>query len=1011
MENQLLQSVPRGFYPFWFWNGKITKQELRWQIREMAEQGVKGFFIHLRQGMDVPYLSEPYFELVRYAIDTAVEFGMHAQLYDEYPYPSGAAGGEAVLGRPELYATRLVHQVFDVQGPVRRALAKGMVLACRAHPMVDGKVDWAPEKAVDLSGHVGVVIGEYNYWEGGLTSYNRKRFLANDPTPTLWADHLQGPHRICASVQVVVEDHKYFTHFIDPMNPVAVRRFIEVTHERYAKQLGERMGTTARLIFTDETAPGWSWLIPDAFKARYGYDLLGAMSAVADGSHPEARRVRGHLRRLQLDMFIEAFDKPVGEWCRAHGLAYVAEKTSWRLSQLKHIDVPGCEPGHTKAGRYPDVMGSLIRGNVRATASAAYFYDKQATVCECYHSMGWGATLQDIRLLMDLQVLHGIDWIAPHGFFYTTHALTKHDAPPSFFFQMPYWKQFGKLSARLEKLSKFYMEGTAPTARVLLVDPHAGTSDAEELKDYEKVMHALMAMQVEFLHVDVDILEGGVVEGGQVRIKDVACGVVVVPAMQDVEPGLVGWLERFEKGGGVVVRLENPLDVEAFKARITGVAMPALKLKAMTGSTDSLWLGTRHGNGRRVHFLVNVGAEAVDLVVDLSEGAHGGMLGGLKSVLQEVALDEGMPGRLGRSGEGWVRRLEGFEGVLLEEVAVKEEGVAPTVGVVGVDMEISFKAVNKNLLRLYQWDMFVDNEAMGVVPAVPLANQLEKAKGAVKPRWKGGFGVMTRMELGDMEVRYEAEFDCAYEGPVELVMEPGSIGGEWSIAVNYGQVLTEKDFTATDALVRGSLGVDVTKYLRPGRNCIKVTVKTARMDGGLLNALYLAGAFGVNLDKGLEGGESKGKKHPHPNPLPEGEGVKSGSGKEVHGLCKARTEGVFDEWEANKMPFYGGVLECEGGFEVDEELLASKPELLKLEWCWAFEDAVEVSVNGGPWQAVLWSPGLVKVGPEGLVLGSNRLGIRIYTTMLRAFEGERFDIAAHKQVDVGVSGRGLSDKE
>ncbi len=983
MESELLNHVPRGFYPFWFWNGKLTKEELGWQIEQMAEKRVRGFFIHLRQGMDVPYLSEAYFELVRFAIDKAAGLGMKAQLYDEYPYPSGAAGGEAVLGRPEFYATRLVHQVFDVEGPVRKALAMGMVLACRAHPVVDGKVDWSAQKAVDLLGHVGVVQGDYSYFEGGLTSYNQKRFFSNDPTPTLWADHLKGPHRICASVQVVVEDHKYFRHFIDPMNPKAVKRFLEVTHERYARQLGERMGRDVRSIFTDETAPGWSMLIPAAFKARYGYDVVEAMSAVADGSHPEARRVRGDLRRLQLEMFIEAFDKPVGDWCRAHGLAYVAEKTSWRLSQLKHVDVPGCEPGHTKAGRYPDVLGSVIRGNVRATASAAYFYDKAATVCECYHSMGWGATLQDVRLLMDLQVLHGIDWIAPHGFFYTTDGLAKHDAPPSFFYQMPYWPLFGKLSERLERLSKFYMEGTRPTARVLLVEPHAGTNDAEELKDYEKVMHALMAMQLEFLHVDIDILEGGVIEGGIVRIKDVSCGVVVVPVMQDAEPALVAWLERFEKAGGVVVRVGGPLDAEAFKAEVGKAAEPALKLEAMEGSRAGLWMGTREGSGRRMHFLVNVGAEAMELAMEVRESGHGGMLGGLKGGLKEVALDEGMPGRVRRDGERWVRRLEGFEGALLEEVGVEEEaGEVVAVAVVDVDMEIRFKALNKNVLRLYKWEMFVGDESMGVVPAVPIANQLAVAKAAVLPRWRMGFGMMPRMGLGMMEVRYEAEFDCAYEGAVELVMEPGSLVGDWSIVVNYGQVITEKEFKATEGHVRGVVGVDVTRYVRPGRNVIKVMVKTDRMDGGLLNALYLAGRFGVELDKSLE----------------------RESGKEVHGLCKARTEGVFDEWEANKMPFYAGVLECEGGFEVDEEVLGLKPGLIKLEWCWPFEEAVEVSINGGAWQAVLWSPGLAKVGPEGLVLGSNRLGIRVYTGMLRAFEGERFDIHQHKAVGVGEKG-------
>jgi len=52
-------------------------------------------------------------------------------LYDEYPYPSGVAGGEVILGSPEYYATRLVHRTYDLDaGAVRIALPKGKILSC-----------------------------------------------------------------------------------------------------------------------------------------------------------------------------------------------------------------------------------------------------------------------------------------------------------------------------------------------------------------------------------------------------------------------------------------------------------------------------------------------------------------------------------------------------------------------------------------------------------------------------------------------------------------------------------------------------------------------------------------------------------------------------------------------------------------------------------------------------------------------------------------------------------------
>ena len=87
-----------GFYPFWFWNDEITEEEILWQLKEMSLQGVKGFFIHPRQGLKQPYLSESYFRMVDVAIKEAEKLGLEVNLYDEFPYPSGAAGGECILG-------------------------------------------------------------------------------------------------------------------------------------------------------------------------------------------------------------------------------------------------------------------------------------------------------------------------------------------------------------------------------------------------------------------------------------------------------------------------------------------------------------------------------------------------------------------------------------------------------------------------------------------------------------------------------------------------------------------------------------------------------------------------------------------------------------------------------------------------------------------------------------------------------------------------------------------------
>ena len=78
--------------PFWSWNDKLNREELRRQIDCFAAAGCGGFFIHSRVGLVTPYLSREWMELVKEACVYAREKGMTAWLYDEDMWPSGYAG-------------------------------------------------------------------------------------------------------------------------------------------------------------------------------------------------------------------------------------------------------------------------------------------------------------------------------------------------------------------------------------------------------------------------------------------------------------------------------------------------------------------------------------------------------------------------------------------------------------------------------------------------------------------------------------------------------------------------------------------------------------------------------------------------------------------------------------------------------------------------------------------------------------------------------------------------------
>ena len=947
--------IPPGIYPFWFWNGRLTADEIHWQVRQMAEQGIRGFLIHSRQGLQQPYLSASFFEMVDAAIEAAEAHGLLVHLYDEYPYPSGVAGGEVVLGQPQFHATRLVQRSFNVDGGnTRLELPQGKVLSAVAYPVTDDTVDWTG--GIDLKGRIGIGLLADSYNETGLTMYNRKRFFSSNPTPVLEANLPPGPHRVTVSVQAEVTHHKYWNHYADVLNSDAISRFIDLTHERYWKRYADKFGKTIVSIFVDETAPGWSDRVPDAFLAEYGYDLCERLPALQDRSHPDHLKVAADLYRLTYNLFCETFETPISQWCRAHRIAYSGEKSAVRFSQMRYMDIPGCDPGHTKAGAKMDMHGVNPRRNARATASAAYFYHKCGALDECFHSMGWSATLQDAKLVAEGLLLNGISYLVPHGFFYTTHGLAKHDAPPTFFFQMPFWPFFGRLSERLNRIADLF-QGTHIDAKILVVDPGSGLPSKADGDAYMRLQDVLLENHLEFLMMDTDVLQESRIEDGRICVRDLAARLVILPPMQVVEPPLQKWLRDYEAAGGIVIACDRDFDPGALLERIEKAVTPSIRIQGNGREIPDIHVVKRVSKDRTLWFALNIGGKTVTAQIEAG------------GELRELPLDDNLPPQLEKRDGRYARTVAPFESFLLESVAVPSQDEPLPRIAVSVGGPAIIRPKNGNLLRLYDWRMSLPDGGgqTTVVPAIPLSNQLEKGGFKYAPAYKTYFGHEPELSLPELRVRYETTFENSYTGPVELVIEPDSILGRWRIAVNDAPPIEASHFSPTDTHVRGSLGVDVTGAVVQGANTIAVEVTTNRLDGGLRNPLYLAGDFGVTL-----------------TPV---------------SLTPPCGNGIFEAYRENRLPYYAGEIEYETTIEIDA-VPQSEWALLAFSHDASFHEAAEISVNGGPFRPVLWQPHTLTIPTAELKPGTNRLVTRMHTMLIRSFEGTWFDYDRHEYRDV-----------
>lgn len=80
LQKELFES-PTSEYrstPFWAWNGKLNPERLSEQIHFFKKMGFGGFHMHVRTGMDSPYLTEEFMGYIRHCIDEAKDNQMLA---------------------------------------------------------------------------------------------------------------------------------------------------------------------------------------------------------------------------------------------------------------------------------------------------------------------------------------------------------------------------------------------------------------------------------------------------------------------------------------------------------------------------------------------------------------------------------------------------------------------------------------------------------------------------------------------------------------------------------------------------------------------------------------------------------------------------------------------------------------------------------------------------------------------------------------------------------------------
>ena len=555
-----------------------------------------------------PYLGPRYLKAMRAVADAADEHGLRLWLYDEHPFPSGAAGG---LVGAESKALR--HRVLAVN------------LHTRLTPIEEAVAYF--ELRDDAAG----LPVEVRRVEPGSESPDANRFLhfyewEMPVAPTSLANHGNA-----------------FIHgfpFADVLNPAAVARFLELTYAAHRDELGGLFGSTLVGAFSDipcynwhygtpHPSVPWTGALPARFEERYGYDLRdflpGLLLDIGD-----YHAVRHDFWRLASDLFVEAYTEQIAAWCRANGIAYSAHY--WG-EEAPHWQVPwtGDVMHHFV---HQDVVANdhILRNiddpaGIKQASTVADQLGKERTLTEIYALSGYNLTFEERKWIGEWAYVLGTNMLVPYIPSYSLRGRRKRDEPPSEFFQQPYWDDEGLINAHFGRLSYALCCGRRVVDALLLqplssaqalfrpsaelppawrpsADPYEGAgAELFPLGDgFRDVVDWLLAAHCDF-HVgnETILAEHGAVDDGRLTVGFGSYELVIVPPSLSWEASTLALLQRFAAvGGRIVVLPPLPTLIEGRPA--DGPILPA-ETETVRFDEDELRVAVADTAGRRVRIV------------------------------------------------------------------------------------------------------------------------------------------------------------------------------------------------------------------------------------------------------------------------------------------------------------------------------------------------------------------------------------------------------------------------
>lgn len=520
------------FYPVfsWIWNDVLDKETVRRQIDEMYEGGIRCFYIipepkdfrpyTMVTNLEPDYLTDEFMEYVRFCADYAESKGMYMWLYDEGGWPSGHATGKVVVAQPDAVRKRLLKHTVNVK--------KGEVFFER------------PEVKASFIGNIRIKSGHV---------------FEEDCTVTEFCVEVESGGLLNGA-------------YADISESLSTKTFIELTHEKYKKYIGDHFGKTVPFMFTDEPSlalPTFSYGFEALFKEKYGYDILDHLPVLFDTSmdSDEDCKVRIDYHALCGELFDKNFLEIQREWCEKNGLFFtghldndhrldyaVNQGYSSYINSLSGLHVPGIDVIWRQID-YGKGVSEETSFFPRIAVSAASSNGSNLTVSESFGVYGSGYTYDEMRYVLNYQFLRGINIINFMSISYGREKYLAFAERPSFGKEKPGYENLQLLNdytARMTYLSSVGLSGVEALLYLPTRDFFAGGEARKSaLKSFNDMGKSLEDEGIDFHICDDAFVRKAEISGDGIKLGNNTYKYIYIPRSQYIPRDVAEKLKRLQQ--------------------------------------------------------------------------------------------------------------------------------------------------------------------------------------------------------------------------------------------------------------------------------------------------------------------------------------------------------------------------------------------------------------------------------------------------------------------------------